>query len=231
MCKKGGVPTDVLLTRDVRFDAEIFSVFIKGECKMKIYDISQELLTSRVYDGDPSPRATLLKSTSDGDPYNLTEISMCVHNGTHVDAPRHFIDGADGVDRMPLEKCVGYAFVVECDGDITDTDARNILARVELQNPTAAGRILVKGNATLTVDGARVLAENGVHLVGTESQSVGDENAPMAVHLVLLSAGIVLLEGLRLTHVPEGVYLLAAQPINIKDSDGAPTRAVLISEV
>jgi arylformamidase len=52
----------------------------------------------------------------------------------------------------------------------------------------------------------------------------------MAVHLVLLSAGVILLEGIRLLDVPEGVYLLNAAPLNLLDADGAPCRAILISD-
>ena len=198
---------------------------------MKIYDISQELLGSVVYDGDPRPSSRLVKSMNGGELYNLTEISMCVHNGTHIDAPCHFINGGCDVSEIPLEKFVGYAYVTEQSGDITETVAAEILASAMSKNPDSRGRILVKGNATLTDDGARVFAESGILLVGTESQSVGNESSPMSVHLILLKAETVLLEGLRLSSVPEGVYLLAAQPINIKAANGAPTRAILIDGV
>ena len=66
-------------------------------------------------------------------------------------------------------------------------------------------------------------------LVGNESQTVGPEEAPKAVHLTMLSAEIVLLEGIRLKDVPEGVYMLNAAPLNLGGADGAPCRAVLIS--
>ncbi len=195
---------------------------------MKIYDISQELLGCEVYDGDPKPTSRLVKSIEGGEVYNLTEISMCVHNGTHIDAPRHFIrDGID-VTQIPLEKFVGYAYVTECEGDITAGVARDILARANAEKAESARRILIKGNATVTESGARAFADGGIFLLGTEAQSVGDVNAPMAVHLMLLKEGAVLLEGLRLACVAGGVYLLAAQPISINGSDGAPTRAILI---
>ena len=80
----------------------------------------------------------------------------------------------------------------------------------------------------VTEAAAKVFAEQGVLLIGNESQTVGPENAPMAVHLILLGAGVVLLEGIRLGNVPEGVYLLSAAPLNLGGSDGAPCRAVLM---
>ena len=54
-------------------------------------------------------------------------------------------------------------------------------------------------------------------------------NAPMEVHRILLGAGVVLLEGIRLAEVSEGVYVLNAAPLNLSGADGSPCRAVLIA--
>lgn len=75
---------------------------------------------------------------------------------------------------------------------------------------------------------SQVFAASGIFLLGNESQSVGPESAPMGVHVTLLSANVILLEGIRLSEVAEGVYFLFAAPINLSCSDGAPCRAVLI---
>ena len=58
---------------------------------MKIYDISQEIFSCQVYPGDPEPFKESLGSMENGDLYNLTAFRMCAHNGTHVDAPFHFV--------------------------------------------------------------------------------------------------------------------------------------------
>ena len=92
----------------------------------------------------------------------------------------------------------------------------------------AEKRILIKGDAEISLEAAEVFADAGIFLLGNESQTVGPEDAPMAVHLVLLKAGVILLEGICLGHVPEDVYLLNAAPLNLGDADGAPCRAVLI---
>ena len=80
----------------------------------------------------------------------------------------------------------------------------------------------------VTLEAAEVFAKAGICLIGGESQSVGPEDAPMAVHKVLLAAEVVLLEGIRLQEVPEGVYFLNAAPISLAGADGAPCRAVLV---
>jgi arylformamidase len=50
----------------------------------------------------------------------------------------------------------------------------------------------------------------------------------MQVHKILLGAGTVLLEGVRLGDVSEGACFLSAAPLNLADSDGAPCRAYII---
>ena len=194
---------------------------------MKLYDVSQEVFSSSVYPGDPVPERRILSSMEKGALYNLTAFSMCAHNGTHIDAPAHFIADGDAVDAIPLFKTVGYAYVATHHGHLTEKDATRILLRAKECAKEAAKRILIKGNATLTEEGARVFASEGVFLFGNESQTVGPEESPMAVHRLLLGAGTVLLEGLRLGDVPEGAYLLFAAPLLLGGADGAPCRALL----
>lgn len=195
---------------------------------MRIYDISQEVFTCKVFPGDPAPKRKILASMDKGDLYNLTEFSMCAHNGTHVDAPFHFVNNGKTVDSISLEAFVGMAYVAEHQGTISCEDIENIINKAREQSPEAAKRILIKGNATLSEDAARVLASNDILLYGNESQTVGPENAPMEVHKILLGADVVLLEGIRLSEVPEGVYLLNAAPLNLSGAEGSPCRAVLI---
>lgn len=190
---------------------------------MRHYDISQEIFTCAVYPGDPAPAREVLASMDRGDLYNLTAFSMCAHNGTHVDAPAHFFADGDTVDKLPLSKTVGDCVVISHTGDVTAADAARML-----QIAGNRKKLLVKGNATLTMEGAQVLAAAGVDLYGNESQTVGPESAPMAVHKCLLGANVVLLEGVRLAHVPDGNYLLCAAPLNLGGADGAPCRAILM---
>ena len=79
------------------------------------------------------------------------------------------------------------------------------------------------------MEAAKVFASKEMLLLDNESQTVGPEDAPMEVHLILLGAGIVLLEGIRLAEVPEGVYFLSAAPLNLAGADGSPCRAVLVT--
>ena len=190
---------------------------------MRLYDISQEVFSCAVSPGDPKPEKQTLSSTASGDLYNLTAFSMCAHNGTHVDAPFHFLGNGRTVEQMDLSVFVGECFVARHSGDVTAADAESILVK-------AGGirRILIAGNVTVTAEAARVFAAADLCLLGNEGQSVGPENAPMEVHKILLSRNIALLEGIVLTAVPEGRYFLSAAPLNLAGADGAPCRAFLV---
>ena len=190
---------------------------------MKIYDISQEVFSCAVYPGDPKPEKQTVYSTGAGDLYNLSFFAMCAHNGTHVDAPFHFLHDGKTVDQIDLSHFVGDCFVARHEGDVNAADAENILKKAD-----GAERILIAGNATVTIEAAEVFAAGGIKLLGNEGQTVGPENAPMQVHLILLRREISLLEGIVLQGIPEGQYFLSAAPLNLGGADGAPCRAYLI---
>ena len=196
---------------------------------MKIYDISQEVFGCQVYPGDSTPKKRVISSMEKGDLYNLTAFSMCAHNGTHIDAPFHFIKDGKTVDSVSLDTFIGMAYVAEYNGIVSADDATEILEKAKKQNSEAAKRILIKGDAEVSAEAAKVFAESNILLLGNESQTVGPENAPMEVHLILLGAGTVLLEGIRLAEVSEGVYFLNAAPLNLSGADGSPCRAILIA--
>jgi len=191
-----------------------------------IIDISQEVFSCHVWPTDPVPVMDRFNSISKGDMCNVTALSMCAHNGTHVDAPYHFLDDGKTIDQLPLECFVGDCYVARHEGDVTAEDAQRILKTAGELN--AAQRILIAGKATVTEGAARVFADAGVLLVGNESQTVGPENAPRQVHLILLGAGVVLLEGLAMAGVESGRYLLSAAPLNLAGCEGSPCRAILI---
>ena len=193
---------------------------------MKIIDISQEVFSCNVYPGDPKPAFERVVSIDKGDVYNMSTLSMCVHNGTHIDAPYHFLNDGNTVELIPLEYFVGTCYVVQRNGELTASDAQNIM--LEAKEHNASERILIGGNVIVTAEAAKVFADNDIKLIGNEGVSIGPVDAPMEVHKILLSANVVLLEGIVLKGVPEGVYFLNAAPLNLAKLDGAPCRAYLI---
>lgn len=195
---------------------------------MKIIDISQEVLSCDVYPGDPNPKAEMLISMEQGESYNLSHFSMCAHNGTHIDAPLHFIKNGKSVDEISLECVTGYCYVINHEGKMNGRDAAFAVEKAKTAG--AKERILISGNVTVTEEAAKVFANAGIKLFGNEGQTVGPKDSPMRVHLILLGAGVVLLEGIVLSQVKEGKYFLSAAPLNLKGLEGSPCRAYLIEE-
>jgi arylformamidase len=195
-------------------------------------DISVPLREGMVtYPGDPILKMERAASIAGGDPVNLTRMDFGLHSGTHVDAPVHFIDGASGVDSIPLDAFVGPCEVVE----VPDLSRESVA-----QAPEGAERVLFKTPnselwareefaedfARLDGEAAALLVERGLRLVGVDYLSVGDE----AAHLALLEAGVAPVEGLDLRNAEPGSYRLMCLPLRIVGSDGAPARAVLIRD-
>ena len=195
---------------------------------MRIFDISQEVFGCAVFPGDPSPKREVLSSMEKGELYNLTALSLCAHNGTHVDAPYHFLKEGKTVDQLELARMVGFCFVMEWNGILGARDAERIVTKTRAKDAEAAKRLLFKGNTTVSDEAAEVFAKAELFLLGNESQTVGPEEAPMKAHRLLLGKEVVLLEGIRLGAVPEGIYLLSAAPITLGGADGAPCRAILV---
>lgn len=197
---------------------------------MKIYDISQEVFSCAVFPGDIPPERRILETIEGGSICNLTGLKMCAHNGTHVDSPYHFYKDGKTIDKISLNKFIGKCYVSFVDGDVTADIAEQIIEKAKLLDEDAAKRILIGGNACVTYEAAKVFSREKVFLVGNESQTVGPLDGPAQVHYELLKAEIVLLEGIRLEGIEEGIYLLNAAPLNLGGADGAPCRAILMGE-
>jgi len=197
---------------------------------MEIFDVSVPLRTGMVvYPGDPEVRLERWSSISEGAVANLSRLDFGVHSGTHVDAPLHFIDGAAGAEKLPLDVLVGPCVVVATEGLSLDDVAPvpEGAERVLFKTPNSelwAQNEFPEEFARLNGEAAQLLVNRGVKLVGVDWLSVGDEDA----HHVLLEAGVVPIEGLDLRGIDPGDYFLVAAPLKIEGSDGAPARVLLV---
>ena len=189
---------------------------------MRIYDITQELFSCHVYPGDMAPSFRRISDMEKGAVCNITELEMNAHNGTHVDAPCHFVQDGISIEELDIGTLVGPCTVASFEGGIT----RDMILPCR-----GTARLLAKGNAWLELSGAEALSECGVKLFGLEHQSIAGNNPPAAVHAAVLSKGIIAVEGLDLSAVPAGEYFLFAAPLKLAGSDGSPCRAVLLEGI
>jgi arylformamidase len=202
-------------------------------------DISVPLRNGMVaWPGDAPFDRTSTLQIAHGDPCNLSQFSTTLHLGTHMDAPRHYLEGAAGIESMPIAAAIGRARVIE----IHDPEVIGI-AELEALHLSKGERVLFKTRNSKTCwqtdhfqkkytyippETAHYLAERGIQTVGVDYLSVGgfDSSGP-ETHRILLEAGIWIIEGLMLEQVEAGEYELVCLPLKIMGGDGAPARAVL----
>ena len=209
---------------------------------MTIYDISLTISSDLpTWPGDPWLELDRFESMDKGSSYNATRMSSCVHIGTHVDAPRHFIKDGRTIEQLPLEILTGPCYVVQLPDGIEAITAE-VLDRTEITSEmkrvlfgTSNSHHWAKGQTkfqtefvAITEDGAEWLVGRGVQLVGVDYLSVAPYAESIPTHTVLLQAGVIVVEGLNLSNVMRGFYELYCLPLKIAGSDGAPARAILI---
>jgi arylformamidase len=206
---------------------------------MSWHDISVPIRDGMfTFDGDPTVHLERAMSMADGAICNVSRLDFGVHSGTHVDAPVHFIDGADGIETVSLDVLVGPAWVVDA-RHVTGPFDRPAIEAMDI--PGGTERLLFRSRnselwnkptfdrsfSAVTQDGAEALIGLGLRLVGNDYLSIAPFGNPTPTHVTLLGAGVVILEGLDLRHVEPGPYDLICLPLRIPGSDGGPARAIL----
>ncbi len=208
----------------------------------RIYDISVPIRTGGVvYPGNPQIDITLTSAVARGDTANVSQIVFGSHTGTHADSSRHFFDGAQPVDQIPLERLIGPARLVAMGDEIRSVGEKELRAAgVEGQK-----RILIRTRNSqllklsefvpdytfIAPDAAQYLVDIGVELVGVDYLSIEQfHSGHHKTHRTLLAKDVVIIEGLALGEPPAGDYQLICLPLRLEGLDGAPARAVLIAE-
>jgi arylformamidase len=209
---------------------------------MTIYDISVPIREGTVvWPGDTPVQITPTSKISEGAHSNVSVLRLSTHAGTHIDPPRHFIEGGGTVDRIPLDALIGACFVCEVE-DETSIRVEHLEAAGV---PNGTQRILFKTRNSellrepefrtdftyIEPEAADWLVRRGMRLVGIDYLSVDKfKCGGHPTHLRLLESGVVVLESLDLSEVAGGTYTLICLPLRIVDGDGSPARAVLVKE-
>jgi arylformamidase len=212
---------------------------------MKIFDISVPITPGMpVWPGDPAVDLQQVSAISSGELVNITHLSMSVHTGTHIDAPKHFFDDGKTIGQIPLEKMVGEVLVMQID------DSANVISGLVLKSHPAIDllkdtrKVLFRTrNSSLwrqspnefrsdyvgiDKSGAEFLGGLGLDLIGIDYLSIAPFEETLSSHLALLAEEIVLLEGLDLSNVSAGIYKLFCLPIHLPGCEGAPARVILV---
>ena len=202
-------------------------------------DISVPLHTGMVHWPDNPP--IVIERTQDldwGHAANVSNMSLGVHTGTHVDAPRHFLREGDGIHAAPFSALIGSARVIAISDPhaVTADELRQhdlqpgerVLFKTQNSRRCWQSDDFVEDFVYVSQEAARFLAGQRVRTVGVDYLSVGGYRADgVETHQALLGGGVWVIEGLNLDAVAPGTYELICLPLKIVDGDGAPARAVL----
>lgn len=207
----------------------------------KMIDISVELSKqSIIYPGDSSPDIGLTASLANGDSANVGYMNICLHHGTHVDAPYHYLEDGLTINKVPLDHWVGPVLVA----DLTKADKCIRAADLDDLPLAEYSRVLFKTKNSLDLiqrktfshdfiylapDACQRLVESGVKTVGIDYLTidpVGGQDYP--AHRTLLGHGVCIIEYINLKHVKPGVYYLLCLPLKLTGTDGAPARVLLM---
>jgi len=227
--------------QDPNLDAVSSMAVFYHRCKLEyIIDITVPLTTEMpIWPGSKGIRITPTMRLEEGDSSNVSRLDCDLHTGTHVDAPRHFLQNGATVEQLPLDILVGPSFVAHLP-DATDITPRNL---TDLNLPSGIERLLLRtcnselwaakttefreDFVALTHEAAQWIVDKGISLIGVDYLSVqryGDDNL---THQILLDADTIVLEGLNLSNVKTGFYELSCLPLKLVDVEAAPARAIL----
>lgn len=209
----------------------------------EVIDVTAPLSpTMAVWPGDATFELEPTSRISRGAPCNVSRVSCSSHAGTHVDAPWHFEDDGARLDDIPAERWIGRCWVVETRGEDNHITAEDLK---QAKIPDGVVRLIIRTRdqllpvdapfdteyRALTPDAARWLVDRRLDLIGIDTPSVEpfDDDAHL-VHHTLLGAGVLIVEGLELSAVEPGPYIMVCLPLRLVDADGSPARALLIRE-
>ncbi len=206
-----------------------------------LLDISVSLdpATLPIWPGDPPFVRERFIKMEDGAVLNVSQMRGGVHLGTHIDAPYHFVADGATIEQLDLNVLIGIAHVVS----LPTVDVITAADLASLALPADTRRLLLhtrnsqhwaNTNPTfdeqfvaIAPDAAEWLVAQRIALVGIDYLSVQSYHDGPATHQILLGNGVIILEGINLSHVAPGAYELLCLPLKLVGSDGAPARAVL----
>lgn len=165
---------------------------------------------------------------------NVSRVNTSPHNGTHADAPLHFLAGAEGIGEVPLGAYLGPCLVVDgprtgqVPPDLFDGIDLAKTPRILVRTSPGSGTVFRENFVSLSIEAAQWLARNGVRLIGLDTPSMDPfESKTMDAHHALLTARVAILENLVLDEVEPGPWELIALPLRWPGLDASPVRAIL----
>lgn len=206
---------------------------------LAIFDISREISEDMaVYKNKKENAPTISKTRTLKEGANESRLDIAIHTGSHVDAPYHMIEKGKTIDKLSPEKFMGKCIVFDftkIKESITKKPFKNLKIKIQKNDVVL---LKTKNKLEKTFDfnfvyldktGAEFLVSKKIKAVGIDSLGIERNQPSHAAHKILLEKNILIFEGLDLSKVKQGRYFFHGLPLKIKNGDGSPVRAVLVS--
>lgn len=206
---------------------------------MKIIDISWPITPDITTYRNKSDVQVLQNHSWETSAKRESQLACGMHTGTHVDAPAHFLESGLTVDQLDLNNLMGLAQVLELsavkNNQITKLDLSNFeiatgaIILLKTNNSYLAANSCFEPNFVyLDRSGAEYLASKKIKAVGVDYLGIERNQPEHDTHKILFTAGVIIIEGLRLAQVVAGSYQFICLPINMIGQEAALARAVLV---
>lgn len=176
---------------------------------------------------------------------NTCSITLGSHSGTHIDAPLHFYDGGNGIDKIDLQEVCGECSVIDMtrkkNGDKVEySDVKNLIVSKRMLFrfdwfKNWQSDIFYKEFPYFSIDAATHLVKRGLKVIALDTPSPDTASAiedidDSPVHKIFLKNGITIIEYLTNTDKLDNnkKNILMALPLKLKDCDGSPARVVMM---
>lgn len=207
-----------------------------------------------MYGSAPGPVVLPFSQIANGDISNSHTISLFNHTGTHIDAPRHFIDKGKPISGYALDELIFYhPVIVDCPKEgaelITKDDLKNALNQLQISDclllRTGFGRFRNEDryrthNPGIAPETIRWIREDfpSIRCIGIDSISISSfqyRNEGREAHRAAfiehpqLGEPLLLIEDMKLDEVPEErLGALIVLPWQIDGLDSAPCNIIAI---
>jgi len=151
-----------------------------------------------------------------------SQIMMDSHCGTHMDAPSHFIPGGKTINDLNPELFYGLTTVIRGIPDKITTDCVFFRYNDILHKNWA----FVKDYVGLNKVDVEWILDNKIKVVGIDYLSIEPYIKKYNVHEVLLKNDVLIIEGLNLFDINDGIYKYYAFPLR-SNGEGSPARVIL----
>lgn len=208
---------------------------------MQIIDLSYEIHEEMTVFGETEKPLITRKNSLETDGFNLHELQINSHTGTHVDAPIHMVAGKKHLDDFSLEQFHGQGLMLKTNQFANGKIPLSFLKKHQSQIEKIDFLILNSGwfkkwetaeyqinYPILSQESAEWLTQFRLKGIGLDNISIDPtDSQEVPLHHIILGAGFLIIENLaNLDALPESGFQFQCLPLKVDKADGSTSRVV-----